>query len=396
VEVEGVQGRTGAKRLNGVAAFVAPETQYTRSSGLSIAYQVLGEGPLDLVFIPSFVSNLELAWDWPPLAAFYRAFASFARLILFDKRGTGLSDRVKRLPTTEERMDDLRAVMDAVGSQAAAVVGLSEGAPLAISFAAACPERVTQLIVYGPLPKATRSDDYPWAKPAEWWDAVVECFERLWGSPEYMRADVGWRAPSEQDNEEFVRWWAQYRRLGASPGAAADLARMNSQIDVRHLLPGIRVPTTVLVRAGDRVVSVEHGRYVARMVPHARYVELPGEDHLPFVGDASALVSAVAEAVGVSTPVRVDATSLPAPAPLHVDEQAAGLLSAREREVLGWVARGKTNSEIATALYISESTVRKHLQNAYRKLEVTNRTTALARLNGSLAQPEELHVSTVL
>lgn len=377
----------GARVQDGVeAGFRPPQTLYARSGRLSIAFQVLGDGPRDLVFIPSFVSNLELAWDWPPLAAFYLAFTSFARLILFDKRGTGLSDRVKQLPSTAERMDDLRAVMDAAGSSRAAVVGLSEGAPLAITFAAKHPQRVTDLIAYGPLPRASRTDDYPWAAPAAWWDAVVERFERSWGSPEYMRADVAWRAPSEQHNEAFIQWWSQYRRLGASPGAAADLARMNSQIDVRGLLPKIRVPTTVIVRARDRVISVEHGRYVARMVPGARYVELPGEDHLPFVGDASAVVSAIAEALGAPAPAKVDPSAFRTSESDALDARLAAMLSARECEVLGWVTRGKSNSDIATVLYLSEATVRKHLQNAYRKLGVTSRTAAVARLNGSLAQ----------
>lgn len=359
-----------------------PVTRYVKSDGLSIAYQVLGDGPLDLVFIPSFVSNIELAWDWPPLAAFYLAFTSVARLILFDKRGTGLSDRVKQLPAVHERMNDLRAVMDAIGSKRAAIVGLSEGAPLAISFAATQPDRVTHLVVYAPLPKATRSEDYPWAKPAEWWDAVIEHFERNWGSPEYMRTDVAWRAPSEQHNEEFVTWWSQYRRLGASPGAAADLARMNARIDVRDLLPRVRAPTTVIVRRSDRVVSVDHGRYVADNIPGARYVELPGEDHLPFVGNASAVASAIAAGIGVNRPLVVDGTLAETASAPAFDPVAAAPLSKRERDVLRWVARGKTNNEIATALYLSESTIRKHLQNAYRKLNVTSRTSALALLSG--------------
>jgi pimeloyl-ACP methyl ester carboxylesterase/DNA-binding CsgD family transcriptional regulator len=358
-----------------------PETQYVRSAGLSIAYQILGRGP-DLVFIPSFVSNLELAWEWPPLVAFYRALASFGRLILFDKRGTGLSDRVKQLPSTVERMDDLRAVMNAAGSQRAAIVGLSEGAPLAITFAAAFPERVSQLILYAPLAKASRTDDYPWAEPAEWWDAVAARFEEHWGSPAYMRADVAWRAPSEQHNDAFVRWWGQYRRLGASPGAAADLARMNSTIDVRSLLAKLDVPTTVIVRANDRVISAEHGRYVARNIRGAHYVELPGTDHLPFTGDASAVASAIAAAVGAPKPVSLTTNFPETPTAAEFNHDLARLLSARETEVLHWVARGKTNNEIAAALYVTESTVRKHLQHAYTKLEVSSRTAALAKLNG--------------
>ena len=360
-----------------------PETHYARSGGLSIAFQVFGDGPINLVFIPGFVSNLELTWDWPPLGAFYRAFTSFARVILFDKRGTGLSDRVRLMPTTEERMDDLRAVMDACDCKRAVVVGVSEGAPLAISFAVAHPERVPTLILYAPLPKATQADDYPWAQPAEWWESVATYFEQAWGSPEYLSTDVAWRAPSERDNEAFVRWWGIYRRLGASPGAAADLTRMNARIDVRDLLSAIEVPTLVLVREGDQVISVDHARYVADHVPGATYVELPGEDHLPFVGDAAAVLTAIARKLGIEGELSIPPHSVRSAPGEWLDGEVADQLSSREREVLRWVARGKPNAEIATALYISESTVRKHLQNAYRKLGVSSRTAAVALLSGS-------------
>jgi pimeloyl-ACP methyl ester carboxylesterase/DNA-binding CsgD family transcriptional regulator len=357
-----------------------PVTGYARSGDLNIAFQVLGEGEPDLVFVPGFVTNLELAWDWPALAAFQNALASFSRLIVFDKRGTGLSDRVREMPSTEERMDDLRAVMDAVGSERAALLGVSEGATMAVAFAVAYPERVSSLILYAPLPKATRAPDYPWAEPLEWWDAVVERFGRSWGSPEYMEADVAWRAPSEAGNESFVEWWGVYRRLGASPGAAADLARINSRIDVRGLLPLVRVPTLVIVRDRDRVVSPEHARYVAEHVPGAAYVELPGEDHLPFVGDAEAFVNAVARMVGHDLRVEIPPPGDAQISDGFVDAGRAAGLSARECDVLRWVARGLTNAEIAAALYVSESTVRKHLQNSYRKLGVATRTGAVARL----------------
>ncbi len=365
------------------ASWSPPETQYARSGNLSIAFQVFGDGPLDVVFIPGFVSNLELTWDWPPLGAFYRAFASFARVILFDKRGTGLSDRVRLMPTTEERMDDLRAVMDACGCERAAVVGVSEGAPLAISFSVAHPERVATLILYAPLPKATRTDDYPWAQTAEWWEGVAAYFEQAWGSPEYLSADVAWRAPSEQGNEAFIRWWGIYRRLGASPGGAADLTRMNARIDVRELLSQIEVPTLVVVREGDQVVPVEHARFVAARVPGATYVELPGADHLPFAGDAEGLLTAIARKLGVDRTLSIVVEPIRSAPGEWTDHGIAAVLSARESEVLRWVGRGKPNAEIATALYISESTVRKHLQNAYRKLGVSSRTAAVALLGGS-------------
>lgn len=366
----------------GQDAWSPPVTQYARSGGLSIAYQVLGEGPTDLVFIPPFVTNLELTWDWPPLAAFYRAFASFARVILFDKRGTGLSDRVRQMPATRERVDDLHAVMDAAGCERAAIVGISEGAPLAISFAAGNPERVTALILYAPLPKGTRSRDYPWAMPADWWHGVAVAFESSWGSPEYLDADVAWRAPTERGNQAFVKWWGVYRRLGASPGAAADLTRLNARIDVRPLLSKVVAPTLVLARAGDRVISPEHARYVARQIKGATYLELAGDDHLPFVGDASAFVTAIARMIGIVGDAPIDVQVDPhVPAGLS-DPQATAMLTDRERDVLSWVARGKTNAEIATALYVAESTVRKHLQHSYEKLGVSNRTAAVALLRG--------------
>jgi len=378
----GRQPRPAGPRTAAVGTWSAPETQYARSGDFSIAFQVFGAGPIDLVFVPGFVSNLELTWDWPPLGAFYRAFASFARVVLFDKRGTGLSDRVRLMPTTEERMDDLRAVMDASGCEQAAVVGVSEGAPLAIAFAVAHPERVRALILYGPLAKATRAPDYPWARTAEWWENVAEFFERAWGSPEYLGTDVAWRAPSERDNEDFVRWWGAFRRLGASPGAAADLARMNARIDVRDLLPQIGLPTLVLARARDQVIPVEHARYVAEHIPGAAYLELPGGDHLPFVGDAGAVVTAIAHMLDVEGDVSIDAAFGQPLQDEWLDGELAALLSVREDEILRWVGRGKGNAEIATALYISESTVRKHLQNAYRKLGVSSRTAALALLSG--------------
>jgi DNA-binding CsgD family transcriptional regulator len=251
---------------------------------------------------------------------------------------------------------------------------------------------VSSLTLYAPLPKASRAPDYPWAEPEEWWDAVVERFERSWGSPEYMEADVAWRAPSEAGNAAFVEWWSVYRRLGASPGAAADLARINARIDVRGLLPQIRVPTLVMIRERDRVVSAEHARYVADRVPGATYVELPGEDHLPFVGDAEAFVNAVARMVGHDGHVVVS-SGVPETPDGFADAAREAGMSARECEVLRWVARGLTNAEVAAALYVSESTVRKHLQNVYRKLGVVTRTAAVARLQaGSRAGRRSEHL----
>ncbi len=291
-----------------------PETRYAKSGDVHIAYQVVGTGPLDLVFVPGFVSNVEYVWEYPRLAEFYRRLASFSRLVLFDKRGTGVSDRVKQMPTLEQRMDDVRAVMDAVGSERAAVMGVSEGAPMAALFGATYPQRTVALVLYGSLAKGFRTLDHPWFPSADEWPARIERLEQRWGSSEYFDENLRVMAPSAANDEEFRRWWTAYRRLSASPAAAADLARMNSQIDVSHALPTIRVPTLVLHRAEDQDVPAAAGRYVAERIPGAAYVELPGRDHLPFIGDMESVLEAIERFLGVPPgevePDRVLATVL--------------------------------------------------------------------------------------
>jgi pimeloyl-ACP methyl ester carboxylesterase len=253
-----------------------PETHYTRSGDVNIAYQVVGDGPIDLVYVPGWVSNVELMWEEPELAGFLRRLSSFSRLILFDKRGTGLSDRVPndQLPTLEQRMDDVRAVMDAVESERAALFGHSEGGNMCVLFAATYPERTTALITIGVYAKRIRSDDYPWAPDPAEREREIEEVEREWGS-----FDLEYYAPSRAGDEEFARHLSAYLRRGASPGAAAALLRMNTEIDVRDVLPAIRVPTLVLHRTGDRDVDIEEGRYIAGRIAGAQFVELPGADH---------------------------------------------------------------------------------------------------------------------
>ena len=269
------------------------KTQYARSGDLHIAYQVVGEGPLDLVYVPGWVSHVELAWEEPTLATFLRRLASFSRLIMFDKRGTGLSDRVpnEKLPTLEGRIDDLRAVMDAVGSEQAAVFGFSEGGNLSAFFAATYPERAKALVLFGTFAKRIWSPDYPWAPKPEEREREYERLEREWG--ELM--DVEEYAPSKAGDEVFLRRLATYFRRSASPGAAIALLRMNAQLDIRHILPIIRVPTLVIHRSGDRDANVEEGRWIAEQIPNARFVEMPGEDHLPWVGDQDAVVDEIEE-----------------------------------------------------------------------------------------------------
>jgi len=267
-----------------------PRTQYTKTSdGVNIAYQVVGDGPLDIVEVPSSFSHLEAAWEEPSCARMWRRFASFSRIILLDKRGTGLSDRVTGVATLEERMDDVRAVMDAVGSERAAVLGGSEGGPMAALFAATYPERNLALILYGTAAKFAPSSEY---RPTpEQLQPVWDAIERTWG----QGVSVGVFAPSRAEDERFKQWWARYERLSASPGAVVALLRMNMEIDVRDILPVIAVPTLIIHRTGDRSVGVEEGRDLARRIPGAKYVELPGIDHLPFVGDQDAIVDEIEE-----------------------------------------------------------------------------------------------------
>jgi class 3 adenylate cyclase len=276
-----------------------PETRYAKSGGLNIAYQVVGDGPFDLVYVPGWVSNVEAMWDEPSHARLLTRLASFSRLILFDKRGTGLSDPVglDQLPTLEERMDDVRAVMDAAGSESAALFGSSEGGLMSVLFAATFPERTEALVTLAIYAKRLWSPDYPWAPTPEARAAEIEAIERTWGG----EMDISTLAPSA--DEAFKRRAVAYLRRSASPGAAVALLRMNSQIDVRHVLPTIRVPTLVLQRVEDRDVNVEEGRWIAQQIPGAKYVELPGDEHLIWAGDVDAVVDEVEEFLTGRRPV---------------------------------------------------------------------------------------------
>ena len=270
----------------------APKTQYTKSGDLHIAYQVTGTGPLDLVFVPGFVSHLECQWEHPWSARFFERLGSFSRLIRFDKRGTGLSDRVGGIPTLEQRMDDVRAVMDAVGSQRAALLGISEGGPMSLLFAATYPERTSALVLYGSYARRAWAPDHEAGRTEQEWRAMIDTIEKGWG--EGGGLDDLW-GPSAAGDERYQQWAATYRRLAASPGAAVAVMQMNKEIDVRPILPAVRVPTLVVHRAGDRVARTEQARYLAEHVPGARLVELPGIDHTPWVGDADAILDEIEE-----------------------------------------------------------------------------------------------------
>lgn len=289
---------------------MVPEIRYTKSGDVSIAYQVFGKGPLDLVLIPGWVSNIEIFWEEPAVARFLTRLASFSRVILFDKRGTGLSDRVAEMPNLETRMDDVRAVLDAVRSERAALFGYSEGGVLCALFAASYPTRTSALIMHGSYARLTWRPDYPWGPTDEERSAFIDESVRDWGRP----IGIDSRAPSMAHDERFRHWWARFLRLSVSPTAFSTLSRMNAQIDIRHVLPAIRVPTLVLHSVNDQALPIGGSRYLAEHIPDARLVELPGSDHVPWLADAEAVADEVEEFLtGVrrgSEPDRVLATVL--------------------------------------------------------------------------------------
>ena len=271
----------------------APRVSYAHSGNVNIAYQVIGSGPIDLVFVMGWVSHLEYFWNEPSFARFLTRLSTMARLILFDKRGTGLSDAVpvSELPSLDTRLDDVRAVMDAAGSRRAVLMGVSEGGPLCSLFAATYPAKTEALVMIGSYARRMRDADYPWGTTSDERDRFCQTIIDEWGGP----VGLVERAPSVADDPAFREWWSAFLRMGASPGAAVALTRMNAAIDVRDVLSSIRVPALVIHRTGDRCLKVEEGRYLASRIPGARFVELPGEDHLPFVGDQDALLSAIEE-----------------------------------------------------------------------------------------------------
>jgi pimeloyl-ACP methyl ester carboxylesterase/class 3 adenylate cyclase len=270
---------------------VKPVTQYAKSGGVHIAFQVVGDGPLDLVFVPGWLSHLELAWEEPLQARFLRRLASFSRLILLDKRGTGLSDRVPdgELPTLEVRIDDVRAVMDAAGSQRAALFGYSEGGAMSALFAATHPSRTSALVLYGSHANWLRDRDNDWAPTRQQHEEVIRAYEQRWGSA----VGLGVFAPSVAKDDDYRRRFGTYLRMAASPGAAAALLRMNIEVDIRPILAAVLVPTLVVHRRGDRTIPAEAGRYLAAHIPGARLAELDGVDHFPWIGDSDAIVDEV-------------------------------------------------------------------------------------------------------
>ncbi len=255
------------------------ETRYAKSGDVHIAYQVFGEGEIDLVVVPGFTTHVELAWEYEPSARLLEGLASFARVITFDRRGSGLSDPVPDAPTLEQRMDDVRAVMDAAGCERAALLGISEGVPMSILFAATYPARVRALVCTGGMARSTYAEDYPWGTPAEALsESVVELILPHWGDGSMV--DVS--APSQADDEESRSFYGRLERSTASPGMMVALGQMFLDLDVRDIVPSVHVPALILHRTRDRLVNVRHGRWLAEHLPNARMVEFEGDDHAFF------------------------------------------------------------------------------------------------------------------
>ena len=315
---------------------VPPPTQYAKSGDTSIAYQVLGEGPIDLVLVLGFATHIELQWEGAPFARFCERLGTFTRLIIFDKRGTGLSDPVTEVPTLETRVDDIRAVMDAVGSERAAFFGVSEGGPTSVMFAAAHPDRATALVLHGAMARTTEAPDYPWASPAEALrESAAEFIAPYWG--QQAEGMVELFAPSFAGDPRALDLVARLERNAASPAMVQQIFEMFLGTDVRDILPTIHIPTLVIHRRGDRVVNWRAGRDLADRIEGSKYVELDGIDHLPWAGDSDAVIGEVQEfltgARSAAEPDRVLATVMFADI-VGSTARAAELGDARWRELL--------------------------------------------------------------
>ena len=270
-----------------------PQTRYvTTRDGRSIAWCTVGDGPIDLLYVPQSISAMEHIWDHPQVARFFARMASFSRLILFDRRGSGMSERVEEPASLEEQRDDVHAVLDAAGSERAAVAALYEGGSMAMLFAATAPERVTHLVLYAGYARNTWAPDYDWARTPEVRDPAMDALRDNWGSGEFLIEQF---APNHADDRSLVDWLGRLQRLAMDPNFARRMADLNGRTDVRHVLPSIRVPTLVLHRGDDPGFDVRHSRYLAEHIAGAKYVELEGRDSLPMFGDAEAVAGEVEE-----------------------------------------------------------------------------------------------------
>jgi pimeloyl-ACP methyl ester carboxylesterase len=288
-----------------------PETHYAKTDDcVHIAYQIVGNGPFDLVLVPGFVSNVEHYWEMPVVAEMLGQLASFSRLILFDKRGTGLSDPVTEVPPLEQRMDDLKTVLDAADSRESALFGISEGGPMSLLFAATYPERTRAVALYGTTPRFLRTEGIDWGWSPRHLGTWLAEIEDDWGRGALLKAF----APSFANDERVRAMWGRFQRAGASPAMARAVVEAWAELDARPILEAVHVPTLIVHRTGERIAPVGGARYMAERIPDAKLVELPGEDHLPFVGDWHGIIDEVEEFLtgtrATSRPERVLATVL--------------------------------------------------------------------------------------
>ncbi|MDP9066963.1 MAG: adenylate/guanylate cyclase domain-containing protein [Actinomycetota bacterium] len=270
---------------------MASPVHYAKNGDIHIAYRVLGDGPIDILFVPIWTSNLDLYDAWAPVAQSLEAVTSFARLIVVDRRGTGLSDRTHGIATLEEGIDDMLAVLDDVGSEQTALIGFNESGSLCALMAATHPDRISALILYSSYAATVRQDDYPWAPTPEERDAQIQFMIEVWGSEEFAFI----LNPASHSDPDFREWAAKWQRNSVTRDALPAAYDVLARTDVRHVLPLIRVPALVLHRKDDPLVIVDNGRYLAEKIPGARYVELEGEDHIPFLGDWQAIVDEIEE-----------------------------------------------------------------------------------------------------
>ncbi len=343
-----------------------PKTQYARSGEYYLAYQVIGEGAQTILFVGGFLSHLELMWEEPLLAQFFHHLSQFARIILFDKRGVGLSDRVGSSPTTEETIEDILVILNTVGCEQAVIMSVSEGGPVAIMFAATYPQRTTHLILYGTMPKWVRSYDYPWALSRTQYDRWLQLMIENWGSP----VSLANFAPSRADDPDFQEWWGKVLRQAATPGSVKDVLETLRDIDVRPVLPHVHVPSLILHRTGDKAIPIAGGRFLAQHLPYATFVELSGQDHWWWVGDADAILQ---EIEGFLSQTRSEPAAGQETLPPMIES-----LTERELEVLQLLVAGYTNQQIADQLFLTLGTVKTYTSHIYGKLNVSNRAQAIA------------------
>jgi pimeloyl-ACP methyl ester carboxylesterase/DNA-binding CsgD family transcriptional regulator len=346
-----------------------PTTQYARSGDLNIAYQIFGAGPPDVMLVPGFISHVEFAWHEPLLARFLRKLSAFTRVIAFDKRGMGLSDRDPRreTPSLGERMDDIAAVMDAAGCPRAALLAWSEGGPASLLFARWASERVAALMLVGTAARFTAAEDYPEGIPRDMLELFIDAMRQDWGT------GVGFEmyAPTMADDARMRSWWASYQRFASSPGAVAASLRMHLDVDVRDVLPQIAVPTLIMHRSQDMLVPVECARYIAARITGARYLEQLGEDHMYWLGDQDGTLSAIRDFLA-GTPDGAPIATLRR----SRRRPAAGWesLTEAEMDVVRLVTAGMTNRQIAERLYLSPRTIQTHVSHIMRKLGIARRS----------------------